>query len=428
MKKYNSKNLVFISLLITSLIMSIFSSCDGIVFHDIRKEVKLADAEIGGDIANIIRYQLDGIEHIFVSNGTIHTRSVNADENLGDVVIDSKISWSDFSTPGDYVYSLAADSSNLYAASITIEKDDDGYNVATSRAIYCYDSSEKSWTVIYSDTYSESVSLALLCTNTPQPANRKAYLRTAKTITVTSDGEETSTTVPVVYELNGTQTILDDEGAENISAKYLYKTTDSSTSTSYPVGELSDTAPTTTSEISSSLLSASSCASFGGTIYFSSSNSMITNETADDEATLLYYSAGDNVYYKGTVTTTTTDNDGNTTSSKTYVDWNSVDLNCDTIYTMAVTANYLLAGTSDGIVHTPLTGGVPAAGTADFSTNADSTLSSYYEVQYILVIDPSLEEYSATIYATSETSSTSASLNNVGLWSYYASEGEWNRE
>ena len=138
---------------------------------------------------------------------------------------------------------------------------------------------------------------------------------------------------------------------------------------------------------------------------------MASNETLVDDSTYIYYSSGDNVYYSS---------DGSA--------WTSVDLDCDTIYSLCITSDYLLAGTDGGIVHTPLSDAIPSSGTADFSTNADSALSTYYEVYAIMVVNPADAETSATIFATANTSSTSASLNNVGLWSYFASEGEWNRE
>ncbi|MBR1404054.1 MAG: hypothetical protein IJ558_07725 [Treponema sp.] len=96
---------------------------------------------------------------------------------------------------------------------------------------------------------------------------------------------------------------------------------------------------------------------------------------------------------------------------------------------LAVTNDYLLAGTDEGIVHTTWASeNIPSAGTADFSTNADSTLSSYYVVNCLLAVDPSRDETAGTLYGAIDMSGTSASLNNVGLWSYYAYKGKWNRE
>ena len=156
---------------------------------------------------------------------------------------------------------------------------------------------------------------------------------------------------------------------------------------------------------------------------------MTSNETLDSSSTLIYYSSGDNVYYKGTVKVSTTDEDGNATTTDKTVDWTGVDLDCSTILSLGVTSDYLLAGTSSGIVHTSLSNGIPATNAStDFSTNADSALSSYYEISLILVIDSGKTEAGTTIFATAETQKSSASMNNVGLWGYYASENEWNRE
>ena len=132
MKKHNKKTsilFVTISILITGFL---FSACDGVIFDEIRKEVKLADAKIAGDIQNIIRFKYENVECVFVTNGEIRYRSVEDD------VVDNKgIGFSDFSSPSGYVYSIAADTDNLYAMSATIEEDDDGYNAVTKRTLYC---------------------------------------------------------------------------------------------------------------------------------------------------------------------------------------------------------------------------------------------------------------------------------------------------
>ena len=402
------------------LAMVVFSSCDGVIFSTIREEVKLSDAKVSGDISTIVRYQLDGVENAFVSNGEIYNRSIATNVNAAgesvsefiDSIANSKIDWSDFKNPnGDHVFALAADSNYLYAATIAIEEDDDGKNVGTTRTLWCYSDGE--WSALFTAAYSDSTPFTLFCTNSPKSENRTAYFRYVTKVTLSVDGVDKSYTIPVVYELNGTEklkTIHTTETStdETLEGGYIYKTSDN-----YPVGTYSETAPASTDDISN-LMTVSACASFGGTVYFTSNYAMITNEDATTDATYIYYSSGDNVYYSTDAST-----------------WTAVDLDCDTIYSLGVTLDYLLAGTDSGIVHTKWateTPFVPAAGNNDFSTNADSTLSSYYEVSAILVVDPLQSEYGGTIFATSETSSSSASLNNVGLWSYYASEKEWNRE
>lgn len=386
MKKTFFKNIKFPAFLLS--LLPLFFSCHGVIFDTIRDEVKLADAVISGDIQDIIRYKDD----IYVSTGKISHRSVSLTKDIngksqeeykeGEVFVaaaDQKSELKSFSSPSGYIYSLAADSNNLYALSVIIEEDDDGYNVPTKRILWCYTATEEgkegSWKEIWSKSYdgSKDDKAFLFCTNTLNESNRHAYFRYQKTI----------------YELTGEE--LGDTGM-------TLGTTDHSTTPT------SDT---------------NSCTVLGSTVYFSSAYAMTSNETSEADSTYIYRSSGDTVYYSA---------DGKWSDSA------SVDLSSDTILSLAITKDYLLAGTASGIVHTPLKVdsnnkyAIPSSGNADFDTNADSTLSSYYEVPALLTIDSSKSEKDATIFATCLTSSTSASLNNVGLWSYFATEGEWNRE
>ena len=259
--------------------------------------------------------------------------------------------------------------------SATIEEDDDGYNAVTKRTLYRYDSG--SWTQIWLEAYSTKRAF-IICTN--GQTTRKAYF--------VYDSS--------VYELSGSSTTIDTS-----STSYVYA------DGSFPIGE----GLVTTADASKTPLAVNSCTSLYGTVYFSSAYAM-TSATTSTSSETAYYSDGAYVYYS---------TDGSS--------WEPVNLGCDTILSLTITNNYLLAGTSDGIVHTPINeNAVPSSGTADFSTNADSALSSYYEIPALLAIDPTKNETAGTIYASSITSSSSASLNNVGLWSYYASTGEWNRE
>ncbi|MBQ9624203.1 MAG: hypothetical protein IJJ71_06055 [Treponema sp.] len=384
MKRYNSRIKILFSALLAVTAASIFSACDGVVFHDIRKEVKLEKAKISGDIHNIVRLKYNGVEHVFASNGTIYYRSVNADTNLGTVTIDSKIDWNDdLPNPDDHVFSLAADTKYLYAATIEIVKDDDGYNVPKSRSLWCFDPDSKAWKIIYTSNYSSVTTFILFCTNTPKPENRKAYFRYGTT----------------VWELSGTTVLTADnkmDAKEKLASGETLASFDNTTTPTYAT---------------------KSCAFFKDAVYFSSSDAMTTNETSNKDATYIYRSLADNIIYSTDATS-----------------WTMVNLNHKSILSIALTANYLLAGTTGGIIHTPLKAdsnkivAIPAAGHVDFSTNADAALSSYYDVQAILVVNPSNDETAATIFATAETSSTSASLNNVGLWSYFSSRNEWNRE
>lgn len=382
MKKLHSKILTLLFLSTFTLQAGIFSSCSGVIFDEIRNEVELDDAVVSGDIQNIIRYNLDDTESVFVSTGIIYYRSVAKNKDINGTVItsensstltaaiDKKTSFKTFSNPSGTVYGLAADSTYLYAISVLIEKDsDEGENLPKTRYLSYYDTASSSWKQIWTESYSSSTVAKLFCTNTPQSANRHAYFRYGSK----------------VFELSGSTAINTSKDA------------------GMTLGENDNTTlPMKTSN---------SCTTLGSTVYFSTANAMTSNETFDTASTYIYRSSSSSVYYT---------QDGSS--------WTGVDLDSGTIQAMTLSSDYLLAGTSSGIVHTPITDYIPKNGTSDFSTNAASTLSSYYEVPAVAVIDPSQTEKTATIFASAITSSTSASLNNVGLWSYFASKGEWNRE
>ncbi len=383
---------------------SIFSvflfSCHGIIFDEIRNEVELDDAKVSGQIKSIVRYSYDcdsdgeKEECVFTATGKIYYRNISSAENssgeevteFADSIASKKIGFSSFSKPSSgRVLSLAADETYLYALVADVETDDDDdTNGTKTRQIWCFDGSD--WTQIVTTAYSNSYGFVLFCTNSPKSENRKAYFR--------YDSK--------VYELNGSSTTIDVE--DESQGGYVYANEDNSYIGTY----------TETEDSSLTALAVKSCANLNGTVYFSSEPSLVSDETEDDDATYLYFGTSDDVYYF---------QDGSS--------WTSVDLDCSTICSLGVTDNYLLIGTSDGIAHillSTLKGGASSASTTSFDNNAASALSSYYKVPAILVVNPALDEYSGTIFASSITSSTSASLNNVGLWSYFSSEGKWNRE
>ena len=152
-----------------------------------------------------------------------------------------------------------------------------------------------------------------------------------------------------------------------------------------------------------------------GIYYLSSSYTMTSNEELESDASMIYYTSGDLIYYSS---------DGSS--------WLKADASCGTIYCISYTSDSFIAGTSDGIEKIPHNGSVPDGGTSSFSSNASSTLSSYYEVWYVLAANPSLTESGNDLYGCTDfsgsSSSTSATFSNVGLWAYYPGRAKWNRE
>ena len=266
------------------------------------------------------------------------------------------------------IYDLAADQSNLYACTLLFEDDNDGYNVPTTRTLWRYDGS--SWSAIYSAAYSSLVDFYVFCTNTPKEANRKAFFKYGSS----------------VYELNDT--------SENYMAEL--------NSSSYTI-------------FGNSISSVKSATVLNGKVILSIYRATTSNETEENEATYVYTATRSVISYS---------TDG--------TNWTTVSTDSDDILSIGFSQDYMLLGTGEGIQHVLISDNVPQSSTQDFNNNAASALSSYYVIDSLLVVDPSKSEYTTPIFASTEfdgsSSSTSATLTNVGLWGYYPSKGEWNRQ
>jgi len=376
------------------------ASCQEVIFDTIRDEIALDDAQITGDVNSIVRFLVkdmeittsttadDGTvttttttedhECLFVQNGTIWMKDVNeaVASGAGTAGVTSG-TWSKVSQPASNIIKLAADSTYLYALAAPTESDTDdtGENIETGRAVYYTDDPlAGSWTAVdfgdsYGSTISTSYSVNLFCTNSPQSANRHAFVNIGSL---------------AVFELDGgTATDI------TSSTAYSYASASTITAGAVPAGAKSATV-------------------LGSAVYLSTGYAMTSNETYDTESTYIYWSDSDDLYYSA---------DGSTTAS--------VEPG-DTIYSLAYTADYMLTGTDEGLVYVTLTDNVPGS-TADV-TNADSTLSSYYMVPAVLALDPGLSALAGDLYGSTTFSGTSASFSNVVLWGYYASRGKWNCE
>ncbi len=346
-------------------------SCQGVIYDNIRKEVKLEDGNIAGDISAIVRFK----DKYYLANGGIYYK--HKSWNFYG-------SWLPCVSPAGQVLKLAADNNYLYAlVGISAENLKDGTNVGINRQLY-YSADGVSWALVtgignggsivynkYSIVYTY-----LLCTNSIKEANRSAYF-------ILNDGTKGLTNK--AYKLNG------------------------ATATEMELG----TANAGTKPFSNASIVSRSCVYCNGNVYFFNSNGSTTNETNSSDATMFYYGHGAFLLWGGETTTTT-------------------GLLCaDTIQSLGITADYILIGTSSGMHHKVLSSKVPGA-TVNFTTNAAATMSGAYVVLSILVTNPELNELQTSIYAsqvyTGNGSSNSAQFDHVGLWAYYPTRGNWNRE
>ena len=118
------------------------------------------------------------------------------------------------------------------------------------------------------------------------------------------------------------------------------------------------------------------------------------------------------------------DSEGNLYTPTAETDTTGVD---SSALSLGVAGNYIIAGTTQGIKRYDKSTMVEVA----FTNNASSTLSSYYEVPVVYVLDPSAPDDTKTdIYASLnyEGNSSNALQNHRCLWAYYPRRGSWNRD
>ena len=408
---------------------------------------------------------------------------------LSGLGLPSEVSYSyyDGSFSGEYIFKMAADDKYVYALSYAPYYDEDkSRNIPKSLYLYACkptvnssgildfsngwhrvgeinDNLSKYMSAIDSSYYSMNASVLLFCTNAVQPGHRKAYIRIGG-----KTGYSYSTTDYLfnqsywgVYELNGSDT----PKLLNFSTGYS-GTYDDANKTSF---------------VNNSVMGA---VWFGGDILFTQYLNPVTNETADNDPTCVYmgngealetfnltsyqnssstkngkvhvHSNSDNttVYYEGnfnlikaylaSMTVTVTDESGNAStysagrpSAVSYIYYGgTID---SSICSLAVCSDYLLIGTGtdrssgDGIFHVTLdSNGTPGLITSSFATNADSVMCAPYIIRSLLNVDPSKKEVESTLYSSMDfiyTESTAGTtIEDRGLWSYYPTTLEWNRE
>ncbi len=359
---------------------ALFCSCRGVIFDTIRTEVKLTDAQVSGDVFCITRHSgTDGNEYLYTSLGTIKRKDVTYDSTVTELYGGQ---WKVVNKPSGLILGItSASDSYLYLTSLLIETvEDDGENEPQSYTIYYSGDDGETWNRVTLEDGTDIPTLAytgsiikVFGTNSPNPANRAAFLNYAG----------------LTYKLEAgvAKSILADSTYVNLGT------------------------------------SSQSVALLDGVYYFSDNYSMTSNETSSTNATCIYTGSSDSIKYlvSGAYDA---DADG--------YGWVSVDPDLGTIYSLSYAQDKILVGTSDGIKNVILNGTIPSNSTGTFSSNAASALSSYYQVWQTLVLDPSLNLEGTDLYASMDfedsSSNTSATFQNVGMWAYYPGRGSWNRE
>ena len=404
------KKILIFTVILCSLILT---SCFNPVYYEIRKDVKPEAGTISGNILQITRTTVDNQEFLVLyANEGIRYKQKDLSEHGA---------WKTFDNPpcksvvfdnvsqtydGEQVLNLFSDKNTLYAITAKYK-----YNteIGTSNVDYLklyatqlhLDESDsagltwstkKGWELIIDDiekTYFplygadsssdyQSSNFAVFQTNSPIAEHRKVFIRSGNS---------------TYYELSGMQTPV------SVSV----------TLTGAESG------------------SANSAVYFNGEVLFFNSLASTTNETYDSEATRFYFGK-DNILYAN-----------KSANSK------ETDKYCDaehTISSLAVCADAILIGrgrfgndstTTGGITKTSLDeSGTPGTSLVSFDTNASFQLSTAYLINCIVNSSPEKSETESSFYSSvsikGTATSTGASFRNLGLWSYYPSRGNWNRE
>lgn len=383
----------------------IFASCSDPVFQTIRAEVPLEQGQITGFISSIVRFTEDDVEKIYLQNGRMYSKNAD-DASYGAWQLEqsshfSQLSYDYFAQRfnGLSIVKLASDSQTLYAltAKLSNPKED---GIIEVENFYLYAKSKNAsgkyeWQKItdtnlqtalstqaneYKDLQNKNYAMEditktinLLCTNTPKKENRKAFLKIADKF----------------YSLENGVATLQDLSAKNAK------------STSVNV------------------------AYYNSDVHFFDTTAVITNETSTTQESKVYFANGTKLYYFDSNTTP----DFSDLSTIT-----SIEMSTDkTIATLALSKNSILVGTNEnGIFRATLnTTGVPSK-TETFISNTNDVLCSPYIVSTLLSTYPEKNEednllYASLVFKWTE-SNAGAQYTSTGLWSYYPSRKNWNRE
>ena len=441
---------IFLSISIAAAVFG-FSGCYDAIFYNIRNEVPLEDGVINGYTNSIVRYQEpDGTEFLYLQNGNVYYKQISDDKDkkiltknqdhdkwTKDSSAPEGISYSYFDQEfsGTYSCKLASDSNYVYLLGATPEYDESSSrNILKNFKLYCY-SKESGWqsveavneilgyyeSTLDEDKYMMDSSIQLFCTNTPQNAHRKAYIRIG-------GGS------PYYSWMSAKQTYGNDftvkDGVMNCGIIEL-NGTDTDIANVVPLGD----GKIGTLEKTGAGKDTTSAVYANNTVYFLDYLASSTNETKNKEADYIYLGNGKTLYWFETASV----------SSVTALDAEPVgkSTGCAAdILSMCVTNDSIILGTyEEGAYHVKTDSGKPEteASTSFPTKNANSVMCKPYIVRMLFCTDPSLGEtadgsalYSALQFRSTE-SSASASYKNVGLWSYYNSKenghrNNWNKE
>lgn len=491
-----------------------FTSCYDAVFQAIRTEVELGEISVSGFINGIVRFNPQGSskQYLLVANGTISLKDASYGSSggwfeLSGLGLPDKVSYSyyDASFSGEHIFKLAADKEWIYALSYVPYYDEDNSRIipkdfylyackpvingngaldfisnggwqrvaAVNKVISAYTTVLGNSGTAY---YNMNASIQLFCTNAPDPAHRKAFIRVGGGSPYVYNNA--NNVMWSVFDLNGFNEpgVLNcgSESGLSVSTDPKYKnvmvgkdvlgavwfgdknTTDEESLENYLF--LNYETPITNESAVAHPKPSYVYYGQGEYLWKFSRN----DYNAEYTTGIPYYGTGKRTYekceysnikayiagYSYAEVTTVTDENGTEVKSTSYksigkpssLNW--IYENTDSsICSLGVTKSSLLIGTGtyrssgDGIFHLSLdANGAPTSSASNntFLTNAADVMCEPYIVRSLLVVDPDKKEEEGIIYSSMDyiyTESTAGTtIENRGLWSYYPTTLEWNRE
>lgn len=410
-------------LLFTLIGTSILTGCFNSVFYEIRKDVAPEPKTLNSPINQITRFTVGTDEYLVLAadKGIRYKKADSTTHDEWKVFSDIpfELHHYDYDSEehlGEHIIGVYSDSTNLYIMTNKYDINKDlGVTYPVKIILHTLDgttltSADNTWKgtpawneiddealfPFYSDNNKYYSAFSLIQTNAISNGNREVYLRTG-TPAAKDDAYKTVT----YYKLAGASTPVDVTAAVNTN---LVDGTDENSCVR-------------------------SAVNVNGTTYFFNAWAATTN----DSETKFYYSSGTTVK-SGTGVNKDTDNK----------DLNESHVNVGKkISALAFCKDILLIGCADfeasstsysngGIYKTSMTADVPGTSLVDFTTNAKFQINSSYYVTTLLNATPDKTELESSLYCGTQVygtdTSSNASFDNIGLWSYYPNRGNWNRE
>lgn len=374
----------------TAAALLTLASCHDDIYGLINNEVALESHGLNGD-CTIVRYK----DCLALANGSVYLKTGKPSRETGG----ENRQWNRTTSPttekGDNdvpatTCFLAADADYLYALSYIWEEDEDGDNYPKRAELYVTNS---------------------------DPADGNGKLEWKKI-------ELVDTGITDSLSFRNVQIIFGNQAAEQ-SERAAYARIRKNGSSDYKLYRLNGTdIPTEVADAhfidpQSNAANAVSACRFEGTDYFSQYYSMSANSSY--------------IYYTKSRTKSNSRVDGD--SSLYYrdprkSDYREAKVDAGSILSLAVTNNFVLIGTTGGIKRVRLYDGIPENDTTKFSNNGNSIINEY--VFAVFVLEPDKNEGETDEYAVStihgSIRSSSDAWEDAGLYAYYPTRREWNRD